>query len=152
VTPLAAFLTAAVLSSCPVSHVHYRPYAGVAQGLGPVPWIETSNGAFYGHLFYYGGTPWQRSGLVGARIFTTGVRRRVNPKVLWISRRGARTGRLLIRGRRLDAAGSFAWRQSYRSGYQFPSYVEVPAPGCWRVTVSSGGSSGSVVFAAVDRF
>jgi hypothetical protein len=152
VTPLAAFLAAAVLSTCPVSHVHYRPYPGVGRGLAPVPWIATSNGAFYGHLFYYGGTPWRRSRPVGARIFTTVVQRSVNPKVLWISRRGARTGRLLIRGRRLDRPGSFSWRQSYRSGYQFPSYVEIPAAGCWRVTVSSGGSSGSVVFAAVDRF
>jgi hypothetical protein len=34
---------------------------------------------------------------------------------------------------------------------QFPSYVSVPAAGCWRVTVTSGALSGSVVFAAVDR-
>ena len=149
---LAAFLSALVLSSCPVSHVHYRPYLGVGQGLGGVPWIETSNGAFYGHLFYFGGTPWARTKPLGARIFTTVVRRRISPKVLWISRRGAHTGHLVIRGRRLDGPGEFTWRQSYRSGYQFPSYVEIPAAGCWRVTVSSAGLSGSVVFAAVDTF
>lgn len=55
----AAFLSAAVPSACPVSHVHYRSYPGVGEGLGGVPWIATSNGAIYGHLFYVGGTPWR---------------------------------------------------------------------------------------------
>ena len=41
-------------------------------------------------------------------------------------------------------------RYRVASGGQFPSYVLVPKPGCWRVTVTSGRLSGSVVFAAVD--
>jgi hypothetical protein len=152
VSPLAAFLSAAVLSACPVSHVHYRPYPGVDQGLGVVPWIATSNGAFYGHLFYVGGTPWRLSKPVGAHIFTTVVPRNVNPKVLWIARRHTPTARLVIKGRRLDADGSFVSHADNVGAYQFPSYVEIPAAGCWRVTVSVGNVSGSVVFAAVDRF
>ena len=152
VTPIVTLLGATAIPQCHAAPVHYRAYPGVGQGLASVPWIATSNGAFYGHLFYVEGTPWLRSKPRGVRIFTTVVKRRIAPKVLWISRRGARTGRLVIHGRRLDALGSFTWRQSYRSGYQFPSYVEIPAAGCWRVTVSSGGSSGSVVFDAVDRF
>jgi hypothetical protein len=152
VSPIVTLLGATAVSPCPASHVHYGADPGVERGLRSIPWIATSNGAFHAHLFYFGGTPWGISKPRSARIFTTVVQRPINPKVLWISRRGARTGRLLIRGRRLDALGSFTWRQSYRSGYQFPSYVEVPAAGCWRVTVSSGGSSGSVVFEAVDHF
>jgi len=152
VSPIVTLLGAVAVAPCHATQVHYRAYPGIGAGLAPVPWIATSNGAFYGHLFYFEGTPWRLSKPRRARIFTTVVRRRVAPKVLWISRRGARTGRLVIHGRRLDALGAFTWRESYRSGYQFPSYVEIPAAGCWRVTVSSGGSSGSVVFDASDRF
>lgn len=72
--------------------------------------------------------------------------------MLWIARRKAAAARLVIRGRRLDAPGSFVTRAQNVGQYQFPSYVEIPAAGCWRVTVSAGNVSGSVVFAAVDRF
>ncbi|MGH3002335.1 MAG: hypothetical protein ACRDM1_06700 [Gaiellaceae bacterium] len=148
-TALALFFAAAI---CPVSHVHYTPAPGESGGLRSVPWVEASNGAFRAHLFYYGATPWAKSKKLGARIFTTRVKRSVNPKVLWIPRRvsGART--MLIRGRRLDASGSFTKSEHVVSGGAFASYVLVPQPGCWRVTVSSGTLSGSVVFAAVDRF
>jgi hypothetical protein len=152
VSALAALLSAAVLSACPASHVHYSSYPGVGQGLANVPWIETSNGAFYGHLFYVGATPWRRTKPVGAHIFTTAKPRNFNPKVLWISRRGAASGHLVIRGRRLDALGAFVTGSPNPSGYQFPSYVEIPTAGCWRVSVSSAGVSGSVVFVAVDDF
>lgn len=151
-TALATLLSAAIVAACPASHVHYVSYPAVGQGLSDVPWIETSNGAFYGHLFYVGGTPWRFSKPVGAHIFTIAKPRNVHPKVLWISRRGAASGHLVIRGRRLDAPGSFVTRNANPGGYQFPSYVEIPTAGCWRVTVSSAGVSGSVVFVAVDDF
>jgi hypothetical protein len=59
----------------------------------------------------------------------------------------------VIRGRRLDGPGRFSSIVPRALGMpaQFPSYVSVPAAGCWRVTVTSGALSGSVVFAAVDR-
>lgn len=149
---LAVFLSSAILASCPASHVHYRPYPGVDRGLGAVPWIATSNGAFYGHLFYVGGTPWRQSKPAGAHIFTTVVHRNVNPKVLWIAQRKGAAPALVVRGRRLDAPGSFVGHAETVGAKQFPSYVEVPAAGCWRVTIRAGSVSGSVVFAAVDRF
>ncbi|MFL5963093.1 MAG: hypothetical protein ACJ757_09410 [Gaiellaceae bacterium] len=147
-TALALLLAAAI---CPVSHVHYTPSSEATGGLRQVPWLETSNGAFRAYLFYYGATPWAKSKQVGARIFTTRVKRRVNPKVLWIPRRPSGGRTLLIRGRRLDASGSFTRSEGAASGGAFPSYVLVPQAGCWRVTVTSGKLSGSVVFAAVDR-
>lgn len=151
-TALAALISAAVVSACPASHVHYVSYSGVGAGLSGVPWIATANGAFYGHLFYVGGTPWRLSKPVGAHIFTIARPRNLHPKVLWISRRGAATGHLVIRGRRLDAPGTFVKRNANGGAYQFPSYVEIPTAGCWRVSVSSAGVSGSVVFMAVDDF
>jgi hypothetical protein len=149
VTALATLISAAVLASCPVSHVHYRSYPGVGAGLAGVPWVATSNGAFYGHLFYLGGTPWGRSSPVGAHIFTTVVRRKVHPKVLWIARRRPATS-VLLRGRRIDGRGSFS--STWPGSMQTPSYVEIPSAGCWRVTITEGRSSGSVVFVAVDHF
>jgi hypothetical protein len=149
---LAALISAAVVSACPASHVHYVSYPGIGNGLSGSPWIATSNGAFYGHLFYVGGTPWRLGKPVGAHIFTTVKPRNLHPKVLWISRRGAASGHLVIRGRRLDAPGRFVARNANVGAYQFPSYVEIPAAGCWRVSISSAGVSGSVVFVAVDDF
>jgi len=151
-TALATFLAVAVTSVCPMSHVHYASYPHVGAGLGGIPWIETSNRSFYAHPFYWGAMPWAKERRIGARIFTTVERRRISPKVLWIAR-GPAGEALVIRGRRLDGPGRFSSIVPRALGMpaQFPSYVSVPAAGCWRVTVTSGALSGSVVFAAVDR-
>jgi hypothetical protein len=146
---LAVLVSSAILAACPVSHVHYGLDTKAEPSLHGVPWIATSNGAFAGHLFYWGSTAWGRKRMLGARIFTTQRSHPVHPKVLWLARHGAHRGSLVIRGRRLDAAGSFRTSFGNRGTYDFPSYVEIPAPGCWRVTVTAGGASGSVVFAAL---
>jgi hypothetical protein len=133
-----------------MSHVRYKPYAGVEQGLGVVPWIASAPGGnFKAHLFFYeGGIPWAKERLLGARIFTTRQSRDINPKVLWITRVRGYGRKLLIRGERLDASGSFS--ATYDGWGDYPSYVEVPTPGCWRLTVTSGRVSGRVVFSATD--
>jgi len=149
---IAAALVAAVVVDrrCPAARVHYGADARVTGSLRSLPWVQTSNGAFTGHLFYWSATSWGRARAPRAQIFTTVVQGPVNPKVLWISR-GAATGQLMIRGRRLDGTGSFQWRAGYVAGYQHPSYVPIPSVGCWRVLVSSGRLSGSVVFRAVNH-
>jgi hypothetical protein len=77
----------------------------------------------------------------------------VNPKVLWLARRPTSAATISIVGRRLDAPGRFAATRPRALGgiAQYPSYVEVPAAGCWRVTISASALRGSVVFAAYDR-
>jgi hypothetical protein len=142
-------------ATCPVSHVHYAPDRAADRGLQPIPWLASAPaGAFHAHLFFYGGTPWARKQLVGARIFTTVKRRAINPKVLWTTRRPGAGATLLITGRRLDKPGRFSSRYPRASGgsIQFPSYVEVPEAGCWRVTIRSGTVTGAVTFAAVDSY
>jgi hypothetical protein len=139
------------VGACPMSHVHYAPYPGVEPGLGDVPWVSTApDGRFKAHLFFYdpGLFPWAREHLVGARIFTTRKPRRINPKVLWITRAKGYAQTLTIQGQRLDATGSFS--ETYRGFGDYPSYVKVPAPGCWRVTVTTGRVTGRVVFSATD--
>jgi len=116
-----------------------------------VPWLASTNGAFRAYLFYLGGTRWRRSHPAGARIFTTRARLRVSPKVLWVAL-GKAGATLAIAGTRLDGRGSFGARYPAAiGGGQFPSYVNVPAAGCWRVDVDSGGLRGSVTFLAAER-
>src|SRR5262245_38065559 len=141
----------ATQDGCPMSHVHYVAYPGVEQGLDQVPWVQSSrSGRFRAHLFFYDPTrfAWAKDHLLGARIFTTRRSRAINPKVLWITRTKGYGRMLKIRGQRLDAVGSFSG--TYPGFGDYPSYVNVPEPGCWRVTVTTGRVSGSVVFAATD--
>jgi len=66
--------------------------------------------------------------ILGARIFTIRKRRTINPKVLWITRARGFGSKLVIRGERLDAPGSFS--SSYEGWGDYPSYLEVPTAGC----------------------
>lgn len=140
--------------ACPVSHVHYSPDTSATGGLRSIPWIATApTGMFHAHLFLYGGTPWPKHHLLDARIFTTVKARSINPKVLWTAQQPGAGSTLLISGKRLDKPGHFSSRYPRASsGSQFPSYVEVPEAGCWRVTVASGKLRGAVTFVAVDSF
>jgi hypothetical protein len=140
-------------ASCPMSHVHYSRDTTADGGLRSIPWIATApGGMFHAHLFLYGGMPWPRLRLLGARIFTTVKTRSVSPKVLWTSRRPGSAATLSISGKRLDKPGHFSGLATRVPGNQFHSYVEVPQAGCWRVTVKSGKLVGAVTFAAVDSF
>jgi hypothetical protein len=135
--------------SCPMSHVHYASFPGEPSGLKPLPWTATAPGRkFKAYLFFYPNTPWGKQHLLGARIFTSRKPRNINPKVLWSTRVHDYNLKLQMRGQRLDAPGSFT--RTWNGFGDYPSYVEVPAPGCWRVTVTTGPVSGSVVFSATD--
>jgi len=136
-------------ATCPMSHVHYASFPGEPSNLKPLPWIATApGGSLRAYLFFYPNTSWDRQHLLGARIFTIRKPRDVNPKVLWSTRLHGYALKLQMQGQRLDAAGSFS--TTWRGFGDYPSYVQVPAPGCWRVTVTTGPVSGSVVFSATD--
>jgi hypothetical protein len=136
-------------STCAATTVHYQPArSGTATGVSG-PWVASTNSAFRGYLFYVGATRWARTKPQRAHIFTTKGHARVYPKVLWLAL-GASTTAISIRGTRLDHPGAFASTYSGVGGGQYPSYVEVPTAGCWRVSVSSGSLRGSVTFLASD--
>jgi hypothetical protein len=154
-TALASLLTAGAnrsgaAATCQASAIHYRRVSGTPRGVAGVPWIASTNSAFRGYLFYFGATRWARTQPMDVRIFTTKAHMRVHPKVLWVAL--ARSGSsLAITGTQLDGPGSFAAHYPAAiGGGQFPSYVSVPASGCWRVTVRSGSLRGSVTFIATD--
>jgi hypothetical protein len=137
-----AILLASACVSAPVS---YGPPP--ERGAPPIPWIRS--GVVIGHLFYYGvNGPWK---VQPERVIvpTHGVSGPgSSTKVLWHVRGGY--GHVRISGQRLDGAGRFT--QTYKGipGGYFPSYLIVPAAGCWRVVVASAGHRASFAFAAVD--
>jgi hypothetical protein len=141
---------AATRAACAATPVHYAKDTSAAGGLQRIPWLAA--GQFHAHLFFYGGTPWTRERLGNAHIFTTVKTRNVSPKVLWTPARAGSAPTLRISGRRLDAPGRFSYLATRVPGDQFPSYVEVPQAGCWRVSVASGTLRGAVTFVAVDSF
>jgi len=105
-----------------------------------------------GHLFYYAGpTLMDRrvNGSDGLVIYSRGTSGTPAMKILWTLSK--RAGAILrITGRRLDGDGSFVerWRRAGRN--EFPSIVNVPSTGCWRLTLRSGEVDARVVLLAVE--
>lgn len=159
-TVAAAVPSAAAGSSrCEATRVHYRPYAGLEAGLAPYPWIAASptSASIVGHLFYYTAVKaWMRAQLPGLEIYTGGQtpNGRANMKVLWDFPRVKTPLPVQLRGKRLDRAGSFVQTFSpagpTRTGpTEYPSIIDVPAPGCWQLTVTTGTTVGRVTMLAV---
>ena len=141
---LAALVASACLSA-PVS------YTAPPDSRAPrIPWIHA--GPVVGYLFYYGADgPWKTQAdrvLISTQGQASGGGA---TKILWRVRGGSKAVRIV--GKRLDAAGSF--RQLFPvtqtgGGAFFPSIVNVPSSGCWRVSVSSGNHVGRFAFWAVE--
>jgi len=157
----AAVPSAVVASSrCTATRVHYKPYAGIAGGgLAPYPWIEASpaSARIVGHLFYYTAVKaWMRARAPGLQIYTAGQTPTglASMKVLWDFPRVQAALPLQLRGKRLDRSGSFleTWSPAgpTRTGpTQYPSIIDVPAPGCWRLTLTAGTTTGRVTVLAL---
>lgn len=157
----AAAVPPAVLAPtrCGATRVHYKPYAGIAPGLTPYPWIAASptSAGIVGHLFYYTAVKeWMRARAPGLQIYPSGQtpNGRASMKVLWDFPRVKTALLVALRGKRLDRAGSFVETLSPAgrtpSGpTQYPSIIDVPAPGCWRLTLTTGTTVGRVTVLAV---
>jgi hypothetical protein len=143
----AAQAPASPLDRCDATLVHYRPYPGVQAGLAQLPWIAASPAStgLVGHLFYYDRlNVWTRKRLPRVRMYSGGQSPdgRISMKILWEMRRGSAM-LLGVRGTRLDGAGAFTLKLSSTSSNskQFPSIIDVPGPGCWRLTLKAGTST-----------
>jgi hypothetical protein len=140
------FLAAVLASACLSAPVHYGPPP--TPGAPPtIPWIHV--GPVTGYLFYYGSDgPWKTQ--TDRALITTGG----GPpggyatKILWHVRHGS--GRITVRGRRLDAPGQFAQKFRASGSRSYPSIVVVPSSGCWRLTVTSRRHVGRFVFEALS--
>ena len=79
-------------------------------------------------------------------------------KVLWLIRNRHASGQIEIRGRQLDGAGTFRQRFSQvqdaspqpAKGREYASIIDLPAAGCWRLTVDMGLARATLVVLAVD--
>jgi hypothetical protein len=137
---MAPLLAAAALLGCPATTVHYST---------TVPWVRS--GPVVGSVFAYGGRTLMdervnsSDGLV---LYTHGRTLNGDTKVLWVVRRNY-GATLTLWGTRIDAPGSFTERFSH-SGGQFPSIVDIPAAGCWRLFLRTGKARATFVVQAVD--
>ena len=145
-----------VARSCPATTVHYRPYQGVSADLAQLPWITASplSAELVGHLFYYDRrNDWERERLSPLRMYSGGESPdgRLNMKILWELRRGGAPLLLDVLARRIDGPGSsFQQLPSTSSdASQFPSIIDIPTPGCWRLTLKAAATTGHIVIDVV---
>ena len=154
-------MPSAVVASgrCDATLVRYKPYAGIDAGLAPYRWIAASpsSAGIVGHLFYYTAVKaWMRARAPGLQIYTGGQtpNGRASMKVLWDFPPVTTALPVQLHGKRLDRSGSFVQTLSpaepTRSGpTQYPSIVDVPVPGCWRLTLTIGTTVGRATVLAV---
>jgi hypothetical protein len=127
-----------VAASCRASPVHYERLAGVQPVLASLPWIapEPRRVGLVGHLFYYSALRWGRSRVRDFRIYSGGSAPggRLQMKILWSGPEPLEGRPLVVRGTRVGRPGRFVRRLAVG-----PSIVNVPTPGCWRLTLTAGG-------------
>jgi hypothetical protein len=145
--------------TCDPPRVHRSAYPGHGKGLEGIPWIEGEprETGLVGLLAYW---PPQWRKVRTARIYTGGrAPQGYNTKMLWVflgpsAKRDADT-ELRVEGRRMDGPGTF--HASFAGiGYEgqdgAPSYasiIDVPKPGCWRLTLTTGKLTATVDLRAV---
>jgi hypothetical protein len=146
-------------AACNHPRVHHTPYPGGDERMSGIPWIEGEPSEIRPvGLLWYWPEAWGRSRK--ARVFTGGVGPGgVSAKVLWAflapSVRGKGDTELVIEARNLDGPGT--WRETFAAiGYEgqegAPSYasiVDLPSPGCWRLTLTSGDLKATIDLPAV---
>jgi hypothetical protein len=150
---------AAAPAGCASPRVHHSPYPGGDESLSGIPWLRGEpRSAGLVALLWYWREDWGRS--PDARIFTGGVAPEgYNAKTMWVflapQARDRAGSELVIEARNLDAPGK--WREtfgaiSYAGQEGAPSYasiIDLPSPGCWRLTLRTGSLEAHVDLQAV---
>ena len=148
---IAALAAAAVL--CAATPVHGAPAPHVEVGLASLKWVQATpkrNGLF-GMLFGYDARLVDPARPTFA-LWTNGqAPEGWYTKVLSLVPLGRGDGELVIRGRSLDGSGGTFEQRFKRAGGGggYPSIVELPSAGCWRLDVRTSGLKGSLVVRAV---
>lgn len=143
-------------SQCEATTVHYYPYRGIQAGLAQIPWITASPSpdTLVGHLFYYDSrNAWNRERLPALHMYSGGESPdgRLSMKVLWELRSRSAPPLLDVLATRIDEPGSSFQRLPSTSSdaSQFPSIIDIPTPGCWRLTLKAGATTGHIVIDVV---
>jgi hypothetical protein len=143
---------------CAATTVHYRPDKDAGAGLAQLPWIAAAPASVHlvGYLFYYDASNvWTKKRLPGLRMFSGGQSPdgRLSMKILWESRDLRAAPPVLgVREMRLDGLGSSSQQLASTSSdaAQFPSIIDIPTPGCWRLTFKAAGTMGQVTVLVVS--
>jgi hypothetical protein len=132
--------------NCSASPVRYD--AGGTGGLSTIPWV-TLGKAGRAYLFFYGAelADGRVNQSLSVVIYTGGGTSAFSTKILWAPTHPGRGA--VVTATRLDEPGSFT-QQLSASGRAFPSIVNVPTAGCWRLTLRTGKTRASMVVNAVD--
>jgi hypothetical protein len=129
-----------MIAACPVTIVQPAFLPGAPAG---VPWVKASPG-LAGIVFG------ARHGATTLELPTGGAWADGHTaKVLWWPRKRGGGRSIAIRGRSLDGGGTFL-EKFPASGGNFPSIVDFPSLGCWRVDLSTGKLRGTVYVNAVS--
>ena len=146
---------------CRPARVRQAPYPGHGKGLDTLPWIAgTPRGpGLVGLIWYF---PTDRDNVHRARIWAGGkAPQGYNTKMLWVflgdGAQDRASTELRVTGRRMDGPGRFA--DSFAAiGYEgsdgdpsYASIIDIPRPGCWRLTLTSGSLRASVDMRAIKR-
>ena len=123
-------------TDCAPTPVQTAPWPGDISGLASVPWVQADpvSAGVVGHL-YYGNRPMATNG-----EFPDGAA----TKILWTIHNPDAGEDSELSGVNLTGAGTYhqifaAASSGHRiSRLQVPSLLELPRPGCWELTVTSG--------------
>jgi hypothetical protein len=146
--PAAAPVEPVATVDCRPARVHHTPYPGGDERMSGIPWIrgEPRSGGLVALLWYWN-ERWGKART--AYIFTGGTAPEgYSAKVLWAFLSPAAQGRggaeLVVEGRNLTGKGTFRdtfAAISYEGQEGAPSYasiIDLPTPGCWRLTLTAG--------------
>ena len=131
-----------MIAACPATPVQTPHSAAAPAPIAGLAWVQASRG-LAGVLFTWNGSPALELPAGGA--WADGS----TAKVLWWPRRRGGRAALTIRGRSLDGGGTFVQKFSAASS-GYPSIVDIPSAGCWRIDVTTGTLHGTVVARAVS--
>jgi hypothetical protein len=120
--------------------VHYDSNPSFPSNLRLLPYVEASSSGstLAGHLFYYGVAPGMKRRPATFQIFTHGhvPDTSINMKILWTLAGSRAKNGLTVSGVRTDDTGSFT--ENFPGGPQFPSIIQIPSSGCWRLSLNTG--------------
>lgn len=138
-------------AGCPITPIHTEPYSGPGSGSDPVgiPWTQAApaSSGITAFLFYASSDgPFLHTG----GQFPNGT----NDKILWVIENPQATDTVDISGKALSNPSetfdqTFPVADSPADNY--PSIIEIPAPGCWQVTITSGPVTGTMTVWVIDN-
>jgi hypothetical protein len=134
-----------MIADCPATPVHTGVLRNASPSLSSVPWVYGSPG-IAGFVFGV------RHGATALELPTNGEwADGQTAKVLWWARKRTNARVVVVRGTSFDGGGTFLEKaRAALSGGGYPSLVDIPSEGCWRLDVTLGKLHAHVTVRAVS--